>query len=248
MEKDIYEKIEKLFKLWRDGKLGGEKMPEDDNPHLVSSSKENYSYFTLPMALNYQRNSYTLWESALKTYEDAQTKFVFNPKEVVKRNYEEIQTALVKYRLAIQMNKQTDIWIRICKTIVEDFDGDIRKMFAINNYDVEKIKEYVQVKNKKNFPYLSGKKLCNYWLFVLHQYTDIKLKNLNMIDIATDTHIIKSTHRLGLIDENQLNDSKVQDIVIKAWREILKGSKYSPIDIQTALWLWSRDGFKQLLK
>ena len=28
------------------------------------------------MALNYQRNSYTLWESALKTYNDEETRFV----------------------------------------------------------------------------------------------------------------------------------------------------------------------------
>ena len=247
MKKDIYNKIEELFDLWKDGKLGGESMPEDSNPHLIPSSNENYLYFTLPMALNYQRNSYTLWESALKTYEDVETRFLFNPQEVVCKNFGEVQSALVKYKLAIQMNKQTDIWIKISKTIVEDFDGDIQNLFILNNYDVEKIKEFIQLKNKKKFPYLSGKKLCNYWLFVLYQYTDIKLKNIDKIDIATDTHIIKSTHRLGLIDNNQLNDSKVQDIVIKTWRQVLEGSKYTPIEIQTPLWLWSRGGFKHLL-
>lgn len=43
-------------------------MPEDANPHLDMSSKEFYFYFTLSMALNYQRNSYKLLESALNTY------------------------------------------------------------------------------------------------------------------------------------------------------------------------------------
>lgn len=41
---------------------GMDKMPEDENPALDKSTKENYLYFTLPMALNYQRNSYMLWE------------------------------------------------------------------------------------------------------------------------------------------------------------------------------------------
>lgn len=36
-------------------------MSEDANPHLEKSSLENYLYVTLPIALNYQRNSYTLW-------------------------------------------------------------------------------------------------------------------------------------------------------------------------------------------
>lgn len=51
-------------------------MPEDANPNFEKDSLENYLYFTLPMALNYQRNSYTLWESTLKTYNDEETRFV----------------------------------------------------------------------------------------------------------------------------------------------------------------------------
>lgn len=57
-------KVEKLIKIYKKFELGGEVIPEDVNPHFEKSSKENYLYFTLPMTLNYQRNSYTLWESA----------------------------------------------------------------------------------------------------------------------------------------------------------------------------------------
>ena len=35
----------------------------------------------------------------------------------------------------------------------------------------------------------------------------------------------------------------VQDIVIEAWKELLKDTPYKPIDIHTPLWLWSRSGF-----
>lgn len=51
------------------------------------------------MALNYQRNSYKLWESALNTYNDKETNFVFNPKICVEKTFEEL------------------------------YDGDIRKLF-----------------------------------------------------------------------------------------------------------------------
>ena len=63
----LLDKVYRLMQMWKDGRLGGEVMPEDANPHLEKSSCENYLYFTLPMALNYQRNSYMLWESALQT-------------------------------------------------------------------------------------------------------------------------------------------------------------------------------------
>ncbi|WP_052088452.1 hypothetical protein [Paenibacillus wynnii] len=76
MQKGIFTKEELLFKIrllrkmYVSGLLGGEVMPEDANPGLPKDSALNYLYFTLPMALNYQRNSYSLWSSALSAYVD----------------------------------------------------------------------------------------------------------------------------------------------------------------------------------
>ena len=64
MNKDeILKKMELLILMHKRGLLGGEYMPEDSNPSLDRNSKENFLYFTLPMALNYQRNSYKLWKN-----------------------------------------------------------------------------------------------------------------------------------------------------------------------------------------
>lgn len=247
MQKEkILKKVEVLCIMWNKGLLGGEIMPEDENPNLEKDSLENYLYFTLPMALNYQRNSYTLWESANKTYQDIETRFVFNPKEVLKRTYEEVQAALVKYRVALQKNKQTDIWINLCRTFVSLYDGDIRKIFDEQDNDVDKIKNFIQKKNKKMFPYLSGTKLCNYWLYVIYQYTNRKYINTEKLTVAPDTHVIRATHRLGLVTDEELNNSDIQLIVIERWNELFHGTKYKPIDIHTALWLWSRNGFIDL--
>ena len=243
---DILRKVNILQKMWKEGDLGGELMPEDENPHLDKNSLENYLYFTLPMALNYQRNSYTLWENANKTYKDKETNFVFNPKEVLNHTFEEVQQALVKYKVALQKNKQAEIWIKLCKTFVTLFDGDIRKLFDRFDNDVVKIKHYIQKENKSLFPYLCGTKICNYWLYVIWQYTDRNYKNIEALTVAPDTHVIKSTYKLGLINEEELEKNNVQEIVIERWDELFKGTKYKPIDIHTPLWLWSRNGFKTL--
>ena len=125
----ILKDVDKLVRLYENGSLGGEVMPEDSNPHLSKNSIENYNYFTLPMALNYQRNSYKLWESANHTWNDEETNFVFDTKKVSISSFEEVQKALVKYKVALQQNKQTEIWIKLSNTINEFFDGDIRKLF-----------------------------------------------------------------------------------------------------------------------
>jgi hypothetical protein len=243
---EIMRKVDTLYHMWKNGDLGGEVMPEDSNPGLKKESNENYLYFTLPMALNYQRNSYKMWESAKKTYEDKNTCFVFNPIRVINKSFEEIKEALSKYKLALQPNKQTEIWISLCKTIAELYNGDIRKLFNTLNNNIKDIKEFIQVKNKKKFPYLSGTKICNYWLYVIYQYTDRKYVDIENLTIAPDTHVIQATYKLDIINENEFNSSNVQSIVIDKWNELLKDTNYNPIDLHTPLWLWSRNGFAEL--
>lgn len=244
--KAILDKVEKLIKMHRNGELGGEVMPEDSNPGLEKGSLENYLYFTLPMALNYQRNSYSLWESALKTYNDEETRFVFIPKLCLEKSFEEVQYALTKYKVALQRQKQTEIWIKLCETFVKRFSGDIRKLFEENENDVDKIRDYVQVDHKKEFPYLSGTKICNYWLYVIYQYTDRKYCNIEKLTVAPDTHVCKATHKLGLITDEEFDSSNVQANVIHAWEELLQNTEYKPIDVHTPLWLWSRNGFAEI--
>ena len=208
----ILEKVEKLKDMYKQGKLGGEIMPEDANPNLEKASLENYLYFTLPMALNYQRNSYKLWESALQTYQDSETSFVFEPRKCINKKFEDVQVALTKYKVALQKQKQTEIWLKLCSTFIDLFDGDIRKLFDMFSNDVDKIREFIQVKNKKKFPYLSGTKICNYWLYVIYQYTDRKYKNIDHLTVAPDTHVCKATLKLGLISDEEFNSSNVQQL------------------------------------
>lgn len=132
-KKIIYKKAKKLIDMYKKGLLGGEVMPEDANPGLSKDSKENCLYFTLPMALNYQRNSYKLWEAAKATYEDVETTDVFDPKAVTQMSEGELKNRLVKYKVALQPNKHPEIWRKLCATLCDDFDGDIRNLFIKND-------------------------------------------------------------------------------------------------------------------
>ena len=126
------------------------------------------------------------------------------------------------------------------------FNGDIRKLFDDLDNDIEKIRDFIQNKNKKEFPYLSGIKICNYWLYVIYQYTGRKYKNIHKITVAPDTHVCKATLKLGVITEEEFNSNDVQLIVAEKWEKLLEKTKYKPIDIHTQLWLWSRNGFREI--
>lgn len=233
----------RLESMRQAGLLGGEQMPEDVHPKLEKADRRNYHYFTLTMALNYQRNSYALWRAATATHEDQETAAVFEPAEVVSMTDEALRAKLLKHRLALQKDKHVEIWRRLCAGIVTLLEGDVRNLFLKAHGDVGAILEFVQKQEKRHFPYLSGPKICHYWLYVMEQYTDVKLSSRNRISVAPDTHVVKATSRLGLISPEQSTAGNSQSVTTAAWDEVLAGSGIQPIDIHTRLWLWSRAGF-----
>jgi hypothetical protein len=135
------------------------------------------------------------------------------------------------------------IWKKICETIENKLEGDIRNLFFYNDYSVKKIKEYIQ-DHKKDFPYLGGNKICNYWLYVLEQYTDIEFTDREHITVAPDTHVIQASKKLGVISEEEVQLSNIQIILAERWEKLLKDTDLKPIDIHTPMWLWSRGKFE----
>mgnify|MGYP002399786296 CR=1 FL=1 len=208
------------------------------NPGFQKSSRENYLYFTLPVSLNFQRSSPAMWASALKTYEDEETRFVFFPEVAVSRSFEELQVALVKHKLALQRNKHTEIWQKIATTLFEQYESNPRLIIKAGQNCVVRIKNLIQVTNKKSFPYLSGQKMANYWLYILNQFTDIKLRNLHKISIIPDTHVLQSSIVLGLS-----NDKSSPEQVALFWEDLLMDTEFTPIDFHPILWNWSRAKF-----
>lgn len=111
-----------------------------------------------------------------------------------------------------------------------------------HDYSVVGIKAFID-RNKKQFPYLGGTKICNYWLYVLEQYTDAHFTDRENITVAPDTHVLQASIRLGLITEQEASGSNAQQITAARWNELLSGTNLKPIDIHTPLWLWSRGKF-----
>lgn len=243
MERDaLLESCRRLLVAYKDGGLGQTRMPEDSSPDFSDGEREMcLAYFTLPMALNYQRDSYTLWESARKTFQDPETHFVFDIKEVGTHTEEEVRTALMKYKLALQPNKHINTWRTISKTVHDNW-GTLENFFAATEGDFLKLKQMVRVDFKKSFPYLSGPKIFNYWSFIISTYGKVPLKNREYIDIAPDTHITKCSVKLSVITEGEA-ETLTRDQISERWCVALQGSGIDPIDMHSPLWFWSRNGF-----
>ncbi len=242
MNTELHNRCKQILAAYKNGELGQTVMPEDSAPTFLGNEQEaRLAYFTLPMALNYQRDSYKLWEAALKTYNDLETCFVFDVKKVTSASEEEVRSALMKYKVALQPNKHIATWRTISKTIFENF-GSVENFIAISNGDFVQLKKLITLDYKKGFPYLSGPKIFNYWSFIITTYGKIQLSNRDMIEIAPDTHITQCSVKLGVISIQEA-ETLSKDEISTRWRTLLAGSGIDPIDMHSPLWFWSRNGF-----
>lgn len=241
--KEILRDCARLRKAYEQGLLGNMKMPEDARPQFSKRDIEKrLAYFTLPMSLNYQRNSYALWEAATKTYLDPETSDVFSVVKSAAMPASELREKLVRHKVALQPNKHIDTWQRLAQVFVEKW-GSIEAFLCSCDNDFQSIRAAIQVQHKKNFPYLSGPKIFHYWSYILVEYCEVNLKNRQQIEIAPDTHVLQASVKLGVLRPSEA-EKLSRDEVSQRWRELLAESKLSPIDMHSPLWFWSRNSFQ----
>lgn len=162
---------------------------------------------------------------------------------------EELGSALLQHRVALQPNRHPENWQRVAQGIVDSSpNGSVAGMLQSCNYDVAALIDLMQVRRKSSFPYLSGPKIFHYWLYVLESHAGISWKSRELITIAPDTHILQASVQLGLCSEKVLQGgTSDRQAVASAWETALKGSDLAPIDVHTPLWLWSHAGFPPLV-
>ena len=230
-------RVKRLKELFDSGAIKKTHLHEV-HPDLPREDRINYVYYTLPVSINYQRSSPAMWRSALETYHDPETQYLFYPERTARTPLEKVRTDLGKHRLGLQINRHTNIWMALSQTFASDYDADPRRFLEECRYDVEYIIHTLRTTKKKKFPYLSGPKMANYWLYILHLYTDIPLIHLDQISIIPDTHVQQASRFLGITTEKAPPDQTAE-----AWSVLLEGSGIRPIDMHPVLWNWSREGF-----
>ncbi len=147
----------------------------------------------------------------------------------------------MKHKLALQPNKHIQTWRKIAQTVKSNW-GSFVGLFKSANNDFLCLNQIVRKDYKKDFPYLSGPKIFNYWSFIVSSYGGSTLTNRSYIEIAPDTHITQCSVKLGVVTKKEA-DTITKDVISERWREILKNSGIDPIDMHPPLWFWSRNGF-----
>ena len=241
---------EMLYNTFNDVGIHGQTvMPEDIEPAEVESgSLEHLMFITLTVSIDYMRDANALWENSRKTYEDPDTRYLFDAKSIADADIKEIVKDMGKYGLAQRINKDASIWKIVGTTFYTQWDSDPRKFLGSCKWHAPNVLRRMS-KEKKDFPYLSGPKIGPLWLRMLRDNVGIKnLCHMDKIPIPVDVHVARATLATGIV-RGSYNGSlqELFSYIRRAWWDSVEGIYISDhpmiaIDVDEPLWHLSRYG------
>ncbi len=236
---------------------GRNDMPEDILPiGIKAGSLEHVLFITLSVAIDYQRDAPTMWESSRQTFEDPETKYLFDPKSLSVTSFVKIVEDMQKYKLSKKMQRDADFWHTIGVSFYNKWDGDPINFLKDCNWDsltiLERLKKDIHIENgeaKPDYPNLRGPKIGPLWLRMLRDNIGIqKIANLDKVPIPVDRHIARATLTTGVVRGNvRMNLNHLFKYIRKAWFESvmdlkLKNRDMIGLDMDEPLWHLSKYG------
>lgn len=236
---------------------GRTEMPEDLTPTgIIKGSIQHTLFITLTVSIDYQRDAPALWESSRRTFEDPETRYLFDPKSLYESPSRRVVNDMQKYRLSQKPTKDAHIWQTVGVSFYKKWDGNPCNFLENHNWDSLIISEHL--KNDTHFhgnlwvsdyPYLRGPKIGPFWLRMLRDNVGIsQLTNLGRVPIPVDRHIARATLTMGVVrGTGKCTLDELFGYVRKAWFQSVRGLrvKYRPmisLDVDEPLWHLSKYG------
>jgi len=236
---------------------GHTEMPEDILPKGVAQgSLEHFLFITLSVSIDYQRDADALWASSRQTYEDPETRYLFNPQLMHETPFSKIVRDMKKYKLSKKPQQDANTWHTIGVTFYEKWQGDPRNFLASCNWDapliLARLKVDSRLRNGKrvpDFPFLRGDKIGPLWVRMLRDNAGLtQIRNLDKVHIPVDIHVVRATLALGVVHGQYKGRlESIFGTIRQAWFESVDGLTVDgrpmiALDVDEPLWHLSRYG------
>ncbi|MCD6208142.1 MAG: hypothetical protein J7J06_09175 [Methanosarcinales archaeon] len=232
-------------------------MPEDITPNgVVRGSLDHILFITLTVSIDYQRDAPSLWASSRKTFDDPETRYLFDPKLLYETPSDKIIENMQKYGLSKKPQKDAYIWRTVGVTFYKKWESNPCNFLKNCNWDssliLKRLKNDTHLYNGRSlpdYPYLRGPKIGPLWLRMLRDNVGItQLRNLEKVPIPVDIHVARATLATGIV-RGQFRGKldEVFEYIRKAWFESVKGLSIKnreviALDVDEPLWHLSKYG------
>lgn len=240
-----------------EGIHGRKDMPEDRPPEGVTTgSLEHLLFLTLTVSIDYQRDAHVLWDSARRTYEDPETRYLFDPAALQNIPFSKMIRDMQRHGLSKKIQNDTFIWRTVALTFLKKWDGNPRNFLAACDWDavtiLRRLREDQHFDGKRmtwDFPFLRGPKIGPLWVRMLRDNGKVEeITNLENVPIPVDVHVAKATLALGIVKGSYQGSLEGMYAFIRdAWKQGVRGASTGErpmiaLDIDESLWHLSKFG------
>lgn len=213
----------------KDGIFSEKVNAEDKVPSEIDERRKTLFMFYV-ISLDYGMRSEILYNGARKLIEERSE--YFEPSFLVEQGKEPLKEVLEGYLSPRYPNVSAERWIDNSQKLLEEFDGDPRKIFRANEDATEVMKV---IHDFNGF----GKKIGNlFFRAMINLGFGNNLNNIEEITPPIDRHDLNLTYRLGIINEETDDTNYVK----KIWKSICKEGNINWLILDKALWLLGSEG------
>lgn len=227
---------ERLFDQFynRKGIFADYSMPEYILPKNLEAGTREYALFlTYVISIDYMTDAVKLWERSRGAYELHPERFT--PEKILKASPRSVEI-FVRRLGARYYTNAAKAWIKVSRVLNDKYDGDPR------NITREPL-EIVDVKKRlKDFPYLRGSKLSNFYIRSMAEKDLFKVKNFNELDIPVDKQVARFTMYTGVLKllsgqfVGCVQEKPMRDFIEEAWRNAAKKLGTAPWKLDEPMW------------
>ena len=227
---------ERLFDQFynRKGVFADYSMPEYVLPrNLKEGTREHALYLTYVISIDYMTDAVRLWKRSRSAYELYPERFT--PATILKFGPRTVET-IVKSLGARFYSNAAKTWIKISKLLVDKYGGDPRNITS-QQLTIEEVKEKI-----KEFPYLRGPKLTNFYIRAMGETGLFKVKNLDELDIPVDKQVARFTMYTGVLKllseqfTGCVHEEPIRSLIEEAWRNAANKLGTPPWKLDEPIW------------
>jgi len=216
------------------GFFQGYRMPEYILPdNLSEGSREHALYLTFIISIDYMTDAVKLWHNARGAYRIYPERF--DPKVIVKLG-DRALTSFLRGLGARYPEAGMKAWRKISRILIEKYDGDPRNI-TLEPKKVQQLKQEL-----RQFPYLRGNKLSNFYLRAMGEKGLLKISDFSELDIPVDIQVARFTLYTGVLKilsesfEGCVHKDPLRGLIEEAWRNAARKINTYPWKLDEPIW------------
>jgi len=209
-------------------------MPEYIVPeNLVEGSKEHACYLTFVISIDYATDAVKLWRNSRGAYRIYPERF--DPQTIVNLGQRTL-TSFVRGLGARYPKPGAQAWRKISKILIEKYEGDPRNL-TLEPLTIEQIKSKL-----REFPYLRGNKLSNFYLRSMGEKGLLKISDFPELDIPVDIQVARFTAYTGVLKllshsfEGCVHKEPLRTLIQEVWRNAARQIETYPWKLDEPIW------------